>query len=156
MEAVGERAVANRLGVVYGVDPGLLLQFAVVLQRSPVLVAEIHTQMPLADAGRAVAFGFEHAGDGGPLGIHERWIDAPEHTGFESGAPAVPTGQESVAGRGADGRRRVSVGEAYAFGGNTIHRGRWNPGVRVVGSNVAIAEIVCEYNHDIGWFCSLS
>ena len=44
----------------------------------------------------------------------------------------------------------MSVGETHAFGGDTIHRGGRDLGVGIVGSNVAIAQIVCEYNNNIG------
>ena len=129
-------------------------EFGLVI-RAPlrVFVLPAVTQMPFADGGGAVAFGFEQGGqvDAGRLDVQGR--ERAEHFMRQRGAPAVATGEQRIAGGRADGGRRIAVGETATFGGEPVDRGRADQlRVRAVAAGASVAVVIGEDDDDIGSF----
>lgn len=107
----------------------------------PVLaVAEV----PFADGGGVVAVSLEEGGDGHALGV-----DAVAVSFFVE-SPRGMSGEEAVAGRGAEGGGGVDVAELDALGGDAVDVGRADLG-GAVAAEVAKAQVI-GVDHDDVWF----
>jgi len=106
-------------------------------------------EMPLADAGCRVAVGVQESGQGQPPRFDQRRRAPAEDAALQPGSPRVAAGQERVAGGSADRRWTVGIGEPDAFAGQTVEVGSRYSGLRVVGAEVAVAEVVGEDQQDV-------
>ena len=127
-------------------------EFGLVI-RAPlrVFVLPAVTEVPFTHGGGAVTLRFQQGGqvDAGRLDVQGR--ECAEHFMRQRGAPAVATGEQRVAGGGADGGRRVAVGEAAAFGGEPVDRGGADQlRVRPVTAGAPVAVVIGEDDYDVG------
>ena len=156
VEAAVDGAAANRLCivdvfaqfvaevcVVYAVLDPFVRGFTV--QGFPV-----PAQVPLADAGGAIAVLAEKTGDGQPVGFDQGRVPRPQDSSFETGAPAVAAGEDGVAARGADAGRSVGIGEAHALTGQAVEVGGGDLGVGVVAAHVSVPHVVGQDVDDVG------
>lgn len=105
--------------------------------------------MPLADRRGVVALRAQERSDGGAARFDEIAAAAVEHAGLQARPPAVAPGEDAVTRGRADGRRRMHVSEADAFGGQACGVRRQGAGVAVVALEIAPAEVVAEDADDV-------
>ena len=113
--------------------------------------------MPFSNHAGGVAIVAEEFGERGAFTFDQRIaVDSEENPAFEVRAPAVASGEKSVAARGAAAGGRMRVGEANAVGCQFLESGRvelcvvgiLGPGL--VSAGVAHAHVVGEENDDVG------
>ena len=110
-----------------------------------------HPDVPLADRRGPIAVRPQHPADGRRPRPDERPREVfPQHARPEARAPAVPPGQQRIARRGADGRRRVRVGETHPRTGDAVDVGGGEPGFGAHRPHVAPTEIVRQDDDDVG------
>ena len=149
VKAVIERAIEKRFGEV-GVVPSV--------GGLAVGVAISESEMPFSNHAGGVAIVAEEFGERGAFTFDQRIaVDSEENPAFEVRAPAVASGEKSVATGSAATRWGMGIGETNAVGCQFLESGRvelcvvgiFGPGL-VCGS-VAHAHVIGEENDNVGW-----
>ena len=115
-----------------------------IVNRRPILVRKRQADVPFTIQRRLIAVRAQHAGEGQPIlrdetgatgaGEDSTIIDPKRHL----------SRHDAVAGRCANRRRTVRIREAHTLGGQAIQIGRRNPRLRIIATDVAVAEVVGE------------
>ena len=108
-------------------------------------------EVPFADGGGVVAFLLQQGGQVEAVRLDVERRECAEDLMGKRSAPAVASGEQGVAGGGADGGRRVAVGEAAAFGGESVDG--WGADqfrVGAVAAGAPVAVVVGEDHDDVG------
>ena len=106
-------------------------------------------EVPLADQGRLVPVFAEHPRQRGTIVGDQRRFVSCQHPLLQAGAPRVPPGQQAVAGRRADRRRAVGIGEAHALLNELVQVGGSDLVVWVVRLDISDAEVIGQNQHDV-------
>ena len=152
-EGVGREVQGGRqeegAGEAQGVGAGVEGRPEVGVRFGALGVEAAEPEVPLAEEGSGVAGFLEQGGQGRPSLFDQGAPVAVQDPGLQARAPGVAAGEDAVAGRRADRRRRVGVGEAQSLGCQAVEgRGR-NPGVRVVAAGVALPQVVGQDQEDV-------
>ena len=113
------------------------------------LERERHPEVPFAEAGGAIALLLQKPRDGLAVRGDERGGITAKHAALQARTPMVATRQQAVAGRRADARSRVCIGETHPLGGQSVEVGRRNLPLRIIGRHVAQPLVVGQDHDDI-------
>ena len=111
---------------------------------------EIHTEVPFSDHSGVVALLLEKRGEGHAVVYDEAGDFGLEDPFFQRGAPRVTTGEETVAGGGADAVGAVGVGEGEAFLREAVEVWSLEFGVGIEAGGIAEALVISVDDDDIG------
>ena len=117
--------------------------------RNPGLHRPVHSQMPFSDARRLVTVLLEKFGDSQAIRDNERRTKAIQHAVLQRGTPIVSAGHNAVAGRRANRRSAMGVGEFHPLRGDAVDMGRGNFSLGIEAFRVAIAEVVAKDVDDV-------
>ena len=116
------------------------------------IAGPLDAEMPFPDHGSLVSSGLEIAGDCRPVVFNERFVAGREkHPALKARTPAVATGEQAIAGRGADGGAAMSVEETGAGTSEAIKVRSRDFRFWVENTHVPVSHVIGEDDHDI-WF----
>lgn len=110
---------------------------------------EIHTKVPFPHHSSVVALLLEKRGEGHAVVCDEAGDFGLEDSFFQGGAPRVTTGEEAVAGGGADAVGTMGVGEGEAFLREAVEVGGLEFGVGIEAGGIAEALVISVDDDDI-------
>jgi len=107
-------------------------------------------EVPLPDAGRAVAILLQEAGDRQAVRGNQRIAIHLDNPRLQPGAPIVAARQNAVAGRAAHGRGGVGIGETHPPGGQPVYVRRGDFPRRIKAGHITISQIVGKDIYNVG------
>ena len=111
---------------------------------------QVHAEVPLSDACGLVSVSLQQRRHGQALRLDEMAAVSPQHPRRDPRPPAVATGEDAVAGRRAERRRRVGIAEVHALASDAVDvRGR-NLRIGVEIRQIPVSHVVGEHEHDVG------
>ena len=116
-----------------------------------VFVEEGEADMPLSVHRGGIALVAEHLREGELVRFYEAGSADSLEDASERDSERHSSGEQAVAAGGADGGRRVGIGEPHAFAGESIDVWGFHLGFVVVATQVAVAEVVGEDEEDVGF-----
>ena len=120
VKAPMDRGIRNRPTVVDPLHPLL----PALLDWFSLLVEEGHPDVPLAGQRRRVAFLLQHARKRQPILLDQARSADPGEDTVNAGSKRHPSGQQTVPGRCADGRRTMGISEHHALPGQSVQMRR--------------------------------
>ncbi len=106
--------------------------------------------MPFSNTCRGIPVVAKHLRQGQTAFLDQVGAAHAREDALHTGAELHPPGKNTVAGRGADRRWAVGIGEPHAVSGKLVAVGCRDPGFGVVAGHVSVAEIVGQDEQDIG------
>ena len=114
-----------------------------------VLILKI--EVPFADDGSRIPFGFEQAGNCQTILGDQTGGEALDYSILQAGPPRVAAGKKAVTGGGADGRAGMSIGKDHSFSGELVDMGGLDfPILGIETLHISVAQVVTHDKDDIG------
>ena len=105
--------------------------------------------MPLADRGAVVSLVVKDLGKSDLFRQQTNVVRGTSYVVDQPEADGIAAREQSATRCGTDAGTRIETGESDTLGGHSVEVGRRDQ-ISTVRPGVAIAEIVSEYEHDVG------